>query len=356
MGIEIRMKTETCPAVLGLYKRLRTKTYNNHYKLIAEFLTDESLKEIGSSLMGGEILIWASHKLAHNSRYLFWERILGKRQFFSDSLIADLWYELFTDCGNANHQHPVEADGTESDFAWEDIEVEQLRSSVITSPLLIDSPTVRHRYCQTRKTGWETLRYLRAGGRQWRMLPRWTGVRSEIRGDNVPGFEMGRVMLGCGLFFSLVAEILDNGAWKIFRHLLENDLEEMEAIVPLDEIACHVVSQFPDSRSIPALELLDEFRPGLVGQFTDAFGQNLLWYGMHNPSTCWFHPGCKLTAYLLAQNCLPEAPTNIGLSWRFLTDGLSRENKDSLWRRKFPAMLPGHEKLAEEQPNLWSKK
>jgi len=356
MGIESRMKAETCPVVQALYKGLRTKKYNNPYKAIAEFMSEEALKAIGRSQMGEEILLWASHKLAHNSKYLFWSQLLEHRHCFSENFIFSIWFALFIDCGNSKHQHPVEADGTENDFGWEDIDVEQLRNSVITSPLLIDSSTVLHRYCQAQKPGWKTMRYLRAGGRQWRTLPGWAGVRSDIEGDNVPGFEMGRVMRGGGLSFSLIAEILNNGANKIFRHLLENDLEELEAAVPLEEIACHVTAQFPDQYSVPVLELLEEVRPGIVGQFRDVFGQNLLWYGMHNPLTCWFHPQCKLTAYLLEKGCSPDAPTTVGLSWKFLTDSLTNEHKDWLWLRKFSAMKLEYEQLEEQQPNLWSKK
>ena len=61
MGMESNMRKETCPAVLGMYKRLRTKTYNNHYHLIAEYMTDENLRCFGDSVMGEEVLLWASH-------------------------------------------------------------------------------------------------------------------------------------------------------------------------------------------------------------------------------------------------------------------------------------------------------
>ena len=38
MGMDNLMKKETCPAVLGIYRRLRTRPYNNHYKRIAEHI------------------------------------------------------------------------------------------------------------------------------------------------------------------------------------------------------------------------------------------------------------------------------------------------------------------------------
>ena len=348
MGIDSKMRSATSPAVLGLYKRLRTKRYNNSYRLIAEYMSDENLLEYGKSPLGEELLLWASHKLEHNSMYIFWERILRNRQWFSDAFLASIWYELFIDCGNENHQHPVEADGSENDFSWHENDLDRMSKSVITSPYLLDSRTVINRYCQARKEGWKTLRYLRAG-RQWMMLPCWESVRKELNGDFVPGFEIGRAMLGGNLSFSLIAEILNQNAWHIFRHLLENNLDELERVVPLEEIACHAVAQFPDGRAIPVLEMLEETRPGLIAGFRDAFGQNLLWYEMANPRTCWFHPNCRLTPFLLELGCSPEHPTHIGLSWRFLTNSLTDKNKCHLWGRCWSI----NKLLPEEQPNIW---
>lgn len=350
MGMDKEMRSETCPVVRGLYNRLRTKTYNNPYKLIAEFMTDENLQEIGKSTKGEDTLLWVSHKLDHNSRYLFWERILRNRQCFSDAFRASIWFELFTDCGNLNRQRPVEADGTESDFRWGINDLERLSKSIITSPYLLDSATVVKRYCEARKKGWQTLRYLRSG-RTWRTLPGWARIRQEITDDFVPGFEMGREMLGGRLSFSVIAEILNCGAWNIFRHLLENDLEELEQAIPLEEVACYMVAQFPDSNAIAVLEMLEAVRPGLVGGFRDAFGQNLLWYAMVNPRSCWFHPNCRLTPYLLEHGCSAELPTNIGLSWRLLTDSLSDRQKNYLWSKR----LTMNKEWLVEQPNLWRK-
>jgi len=352
MGMESNMRKETCQAVLGMYKRLRTKTYNNHYHLIAEYMTDENLRCFGDSVMGEEVLLWASHKLALNSLYLFWERILRNRKCFSDAFIASIWYEMFISCKDRRHQHPVEENGTESDFGWQEIGPNDLAKSIITSPYLLDNSTVINRYCQARKQGWETLRYIRVG-RQWNTLPGWNGVRQEIAEDCAPGFGIKRTMMGCRLTFSIIAEILDCGAFGIFRHLLENELQELEEAVPLEEIACHVVAQFPDSQAIPVLDILEEARPGIVGGFHDVFGQNLLWYELTNVRTCWFHPNCQLTTYLLEHGCSPDAPMNIGLSWRNLTNALDDQKKSFLWGRKFSPRL----KLMEQsQPNIWNKK
>jgi hypothetical protein len=313
-------------------------------------MTDENLQAIGQSVHGEEILLWVSHKLAHNSQYLFWERILQNRHCFSEQFLAAIWYELFIDCGNHNHQHPVEADGTENDFKWDERDLERLSHSVITSPFLLDSATVIERYCQARKEGWQTLRYLRAG-RSWRMLPNWANVRKHLADDDVPGFGISRTFVGGCISFSLIAEILNCRAWQIFRHLLENELEELEKAIPLEEIACYLVSQFYDREAIPVLEMLETVRPGIIAGFRDAFGQNLLWYEMANPRSCWFHPNSNLTAFLLQHGCSPESPTHIGLSWRFLTNSLSDKQKSHIWRRRWSA----NKQLPEEQPNIWEK-
>ena len=352
MGMDNLMKKETCPMVLGMYKRLRTKPYNNHYRLIAEFMTDENLRCFGNSVMGEEVLLWASHRLALNSLYLFWERILRNRKCFSDAFIASIWYELFISCKDGMHQHPVEENGAESDFGWQEIDPNDLARSIITSPYLLDNSTVIHRYCQARKHGWETLRYIRAG-RQWNTLPRWNGVRKEIAEDSVPEFEIKRAMLGCRLTFSIIAEILNCGALGIFRHLLEHELKELEEAVSLEEIACYVVAQFPDRQAIPVLDILEKTRPGIVGGFHDVFGQNLLWYELTNVRTCWFHPNCQLTAFLLEHGCSPDTPMNIGLSWRYLTNALDEKQKSFLWERKF---WTPHGPKEQSQPNIWEKK
>lgn len=350
MGLHNLIRTETCLPLLGLYNRLRPKTYNNSCSLIAEFLTDDALAAIGGSKVGEDVLLWASHKLEQNSRYLFWERILCNRGRFSDAFIASIWYEVFTDYSNAHCQHLLERDGTVSDFGWRDLNPAELAESVITSSNLLDSPAVIQRYCQARKHGWETLRYLGAG-RQWNTLPGWKNVRQDIHDDCVAGFAMERTMLGNTLSFSIIAEILECGAWKIFRHLLEHELEVIDKLFPLEEIACHAVAQFSDSRAVAALEILEDARPGLTGQFRDALGHNLLWYGMHNLRSCWFHPDSKLTAFLTEHGCSPELPTHIGLSCRFLTDSLTDKNKALIWRKRRSV----NKHLAAEQPNLWGK-
>ena len=351
MGMDERMRGETSPVVLGLYRRLRTKTYNNHYRLIAEFLTDAGIRDIGRSPLGEDTLLWASHKLAQNSRYLFWERILQNRHCFSEQFLAAIWYELFTDCGNRNHQHPVEADGTENDFDWHgDLNLERLATSVITSPRLLDSATVVRCYCQARKEGWKTLRYLHAG-RSWRTLHIWENLRQELEEDFAPGFELRRTMLGICPSFSLLVCIINCRAWNVLRNLLSNCLTEVEKVVPLEEIACHAVAQLPDDTAITVLEILETVRPGIIAGFRDAFGQNLLWYEMANPRTCWFHPDCRLTAFLLKHGCSPDHPTHLGLSWRFLTDSLGDQSKKLIWNRRTAV----NKKLTEEQPNLWAK-
>ena len=62
----------------------------------------------------------------------------------------------------------------------------KLASSVITNPLLIDNLTVRYRYCQLRKNGWEMLRHAE-GGRMMTVKLQDT-MRQAIRDDDIPAF------------------------------------------------------------------------------------------------------------------------------------------------------------------------
>ena len=185
----------------------------------------------------------------------------------------------------------------------------------------------------------------------WKTLPAWANVRDALIDDNVPGFGIRRTLMGGNLSFSLIAEILNRKAWKIFRHLIENDLEELEKAIPLEEIVCHVVSQFFDKEAIPVLEMLEEARPGIIAGFRDALGQNLLWYGMANPQSCRFHPNCQLTAFLIQHGCSPDHLTHIGLSWDFLTNSLSDKQKSHIWGKRWSA----NKLLSEEQPNIWER-
>lgn len=89
-----------------------------------------------------------------------------------------------------------------------DIDRTQWQEAIITSPYLLESPAVIRRYCQARKNGWKTLLYTRCG-RQWNTLHSWISIRKDIEEDSVPGFEMGRTMLGSRLNFSIMAEILN---------------------------------------------------------------------------------------------------------------------------------------------------
>lgn len=271
------------------------------------------------------------NRLEIGCRFDFWRIVFENRNHVPQSELLRVWYDCLNDRGCQSFQRVSTENGYE-DFGNIVIDSERQKRSVISEPLLIDDPVVSFRYCQVQKPGWQKLQYIHGRRHQTLKLP--DVVREAIHEDNVPIFAMHLDMSRRGVPFSMLMEVLDNGAVGIFRYLMENKMVDDNVITPA-ELCCFLTAWFQDDISVPMLSILDEIQPGLVKGVTDVFGRNLLWFAVQNMKTGWFHPNCKLTPFLLEHGCDPQNANQIGLTWQMVTDGLPKELKIQMMRRRY---------------------
>ena len=269
--------------------------------------------------------------LLPSSRFDFWKMVFENRKSVPMGDLLSVWYGCLADWEICSFQQVATPDGIE-EFTANVSDPEMQRHSVITDPLLIDDPIVCFRYCQVQKPGWEMLRYIH--GRRLQALKLSDAMRQALREDHLPVFAIHMDMSRRNVSFSLLAEVLNNGAVSIFRYLMEKGMVT-DDIIPLPELCCFLAARFQDNVSVPMLAILEELYPGLIRSVTDVFGRNLLWYAVQNMKTGWFHPDCKLTPFLLEHGCDPQNVNQIGLPWQMITNELTMKFKKQLMRKRY---------------------
>lgn len=271
------------------------------------------------------------HKIRKEGRFDFWRMVFENSQFIPMEELLPVWYDCYRDTSNPNSQTVETIEGKDV-FNNNIDDPSKLAASVITNPLLIDNASVRRRYCQIKKPGWEMLRYIDGRRAQKLLLPE--ALKNAIKADDAPAFSMLCDISSRHVSFSLLLEIMENVAVGIFSHLLV-DGQIKSDVISLPELCCHITAQYPDSQSIPLLTTLEKYKPGLLKSVKDFFGRNLLWYAIHNMRTAWFHPNCKLTPFLLEHGCDPLNKNHLGMPWKVITDNLPLSKRESLLRLRY---------------------
>lgn len=289
-------------------------------------------------------------KLHKPGRFDFWRMVFENRERIPKNELLAIWFDCFRDRPRSicetkvetpeimlEFKHRLAKPGKNRPSVEELKEIKEQRNkllatSVITNPLLIDNLTVRYRYCQLKKNGWEMLRHAEGGRMMTVKLP--DALQQAIRNDDIPTFCLNLNLCGKSITISLLEEIMRYGGPKIFSYLVEENMIKPN-VFPLPELCCFIVTHFKDAVSIPLLTALEEHIPGLLKNVKDAFGRNLLWYEMYNWETAWFHPNCKLTSFLLEHGCDPNNENHLGMSWQFVTDNLTMKQKTYLLEKRY---------------------
>ena len=271
------------------------------------------------------------NRLEGGSRFDFWRVVFENYYRIPQDELLRVWYDCLNDRGSLSYQRVTTDDGFE-EFEARVMDPEMQKASVITNPLLIDNPIVNYRYCQVEKPGWKMLQYIHGRRHHVQTLP--PSMDEAIKEDCLPVFAMYFDMASRNVSFSLLMRVLRHGAVEIFRYLMTNRMVSDE-VISLPELCCFLAVWFQDSISVPMLTVLEELHPGLIRSVKDEFGRNLLWYAVQNLKTGWFHPDCKLTPFLLASGCDPQNANQIGLTWQAVTDGLTKELKTQMMRRRY---------------------
>lgn len=295
-------------------------------------------------------------------RFDFWRMVFENRNRIPKDELLAVWFDCLCDMPRSVSETKVETPDEILEFKYRLVKPgktkpsdaekrtikeqrnKQLATSVLTNPLLIDNLTVRYRYCQLKKIGWEMLRHAEGGRIMTVKLP--DDMRQAIRDDDLPVFCLNLTICGTSISVSLLEEIMRYGGPKIFTYLVEENMIKPN-VFPLHELCCFIVTHFRDAVSIPLLTALEEHSPGLLQSVHDAFGRNLLWYELYNWETAWFHPNCRLTSFLLEHGCDPNNENHLGMSWRFVTDNLTKKQKTRLLEKRYKHCCFA---LQDEQP------
>ncbi len=305
------------------------------YSEIKEFLTPETLAVISNNpVRRNKISLLKLCRIIHpNSRFDLWKRILSNSSVLNKKALFDVWYNIYNDHGNINFQLVDTPDGEERFNAYPK-NIKLLSSLALTDPLLIDNNVVKNRYTQTKKKGWEMIRVI--NGRRWQTLKLPDIVRDAIEKDAPERFVIA-VDISAVEFssFSFLAEIMDKRAFNIFCFLIKNG-QLPGKIISMEELCAYAAAFFDDQSSLPFLRAIEEFHPGTLKTIRDEWGRNLLWYAVHNKKTGWFHPNCKLTPFLIEEaHCDPENKNHLGLSYDFITESLTCEQKLQQMRYRY---------------------
>ena len=268
-----------------------------------------------------------------NSRFDFWKRVFSCREHLDKNTFFEIWYDLYN-CRGSSFFQVIDTPAGEVVLGSNVSDMELLASLPVTDFLLIDNKVVQYRYTQAKKEGWEMLRYL--CGRRWQTLRLPTIVREAINNDQPEKFALAMDISGQKFSsFSLLAEILDKRALKIFRFILENGTIPGK-IIPMGELCAYIVSSFDDKTATSLLYIIEELHPGVIREVKDFWGRNLLFYAVQNMETGWFHPHSQLTVFLLFEaKCDPEKEDHLGLSYKFITESLTLKKKEQQMRRRY---------------------
>lgn len=120
-------------------------------------------------------------------------------------------------------------------------------------------------------------------------------------------------MSGAGTGWSLVRDILRNGSVRIFEWLLENEPSLCSTIKPY-HLMVYAVANLTPKTAIEAINCLERHSPGTVVRL-DEFGNNLLWYSLHNKKARRDEHLKELLAFLCKSGCNPDSRNHLGLSY-----------------------------------------
>lgn len=321
------------------------------FSSLLPFLTPEVIAFIGNTPLPKLDLEKLSSKVADSGKYSLWQKIFRCRDLLPEKVLFKIWYHCFNyrsseDVNRFIRQQVVELpDGTKLTIDTPPQNKQLLADHPLTDPLLLDNIAVQFRTCQLQKPGWKFLRYVT--GRGWKTpCAASEMLRNAVKEDDPGSFFIMLDMQRFTVNFSIVMMVVKGHAWNILDLLMQKKMIPADAVTP-EELCCHAVSRLFDDEAIALLTVIEKNFPGTIKNTRDDLGRNLLWYLIQNQRTAWFHPDCRLTAFLLKQGCDAENTNTLGLSWRFITESMTLEQKQSQMKRRY--RMPNNYLLSKQK-------
>jgi hypothetical protein len=294
------------------------------YTVIAPFMTPDNLAALARQLSSG----WMLTNLCRNvlrleDRFLFMEDVLSAVEILPPPWRAKIWLE----CRNSSENwNPRERNGRVPYYNHREFNAEEMDGYVVTSKWLVDAPLIRKWYCRRSKPGSDVLRFI--NGLREMKYPLRDNLLPPIRKDDLPGFALLYAMSGVNAGWTLLKDVLTAGAHNIFKWLLENENDIFNSITPRN-LMVFAAANLPDDSAINTIKTLEEKFPGTLAS-RDIFGNDLLWYSMHNNNIFWCCKQQGLAAFLIENGCRCDRPNHLNLTYDDICQIMSLTQKKSV--------------------------
>jgi hypothetical protein len=302
------------------------------YEVVAPFLTPGNLASLARQKISQKLLVNLSRNwLRTEDRFLFWEDILSAIDIIPTAWRAEIWLDCATSSENWT---PRERNGCLPYYNSRNYDREELSNFVVSSKWLVDAPLVRKWYCRLHKPGFELLNYM--DGKRESNYPLRDKLQEVIRNDDLPSFALLHTMHGEVARRTLLKDVLNNNATAIFSWMVENNTALIARLKPY-HLMVYAAANLPSATAIHAIKCLENSFPGTLAS-RDIFGNNLLWYCLHNKHILWFSANSRLVSFLCDCGCRRDSRNHLGLS----LDDISK------------AMTAGQKKKATKHAHLLS--
>lgn len=200
---------------------------------------------------------------------------------------------------------------------------------IMQSGLLIYNPLVRNKLIQSMgKYGpYSMLRFLNTENCRTELPPE---ILQSIELDNAEMFAAAHKTGRNGIFSDeLLKLILGGKKVNITAYLLDSAPYFHEpppgiiprAYYPVEALVFYAASQLDDASGTIFLQALAKRHPEVIGQSTDRFGSNALYYTVFNKNIKWYAPDCKLVNFLKKSGCSEHMINDFGIAFIDLVQG-----------------------------------
>lgn len=196
---------------------------------------------------------------------------------------------------------------------------------------------VKHSYAASRESRRRRRAERRAGGYR----PDRSGRGAEIfdwlvlysGGDTPARFDIERNLRGFQLTWHIIDWLASHSAQNILTYYLTECTDELTRVFPLGEFAAYLCENELCHCVIPLLQIIEKLEPGLMSEYMDENGANLLEHllyrhdEMEPEKGSWLQMcfGRKtetraLEAYLMSVGCEDDVPNGVGITWMDIRD------------------------------------
>ena len=201
------------------------------------------------------------------------------------------------------------------------------KKSIAKRQALIDDVNVRMEYCFQKRAGYKYLRNIDRIPRKAGSNVEW--VRKSAEKDCVPQFGIDYSLHGEKFCKDIVWELTKSNAPKCLLWLMSK-CKDFFCNYPVKEMLFFACANMTEKMGTAVVKYLSRRFPYKVATCIDEFGNNPLWYLLHNKYVSWWDPSCKMVEALVKAGCRPDALNHLALSFQKMVDNLTNNQRINL--------------------------